>query len=94
MTAVDEPVTARKTDAQELHEYIGWRIRKYRLACNWSLTDLAVQVNKHVATVSGWEAGSRAISVADLVAVARALGIPVGALVSVSGFSPEEVLPS
>jgi transcriptional regulator with XRE-family HTH domain len=82
VTAVDESVT---TDRNELNEFIGWHIRSLRLSFGWTHTDLSVQVNRHVATVAGWEAGTRAISVADLVAVAEAFDVAPGSLLPPRG---------
>lgn len=79
MTAVEEPVTTvpveRKPFRDELQEYIGWRIRGLRIGQCWTQTDLAVQLDRHAATVSGWEAGTKVISVSALCAVADVLGV-------------------
>lgn len=82
MTAVDESVT---TDRAELNEFIGWHIRALRMGIGWTQADLAVMVNVGHRTVSGWEAGDRAISVADLVAVAEAFDVAPGSLLPRGG---------
>ena len=82
MTLVEDPT---KPDRDELVAFIGHHIRAYREQVGWSQSDLAVMVDKSVATVAGWEAGKRMPSVVDVVAVAWALGVSPGALLPKGG---------
>jgi transcriptional regulator with XRE-family HTH domain len=82
MTAVDESVT---TDRAELNEYIGWHIRYYRVRAGWLQTDLANEVCINAATLSTWETGRAAPSVASLVAIAEVIGIARGLLLPRGG---------
>lgn len=84
MTQLAEP-PPDLDERQELHEYIGWHIQYYRIGRGWTRDDLAAEVDRNPVTVATWENATRAISVADLVAVARAFGVPVAALLPRGG---------
>jgi transcriptional regulator with XRE-family HTH domain len=74
--SVDDQVTAA-----ELNEYVGWHLRSARLHAGMSQKDLAVLLRKKVTTISAWETGSTAVSLADLFEVARVFEVPVTAFI-------------
>lgn len=55
---------------------VGQRIRAIREARGWTQSDLAARLQRTQTAVSYWESGRRALSLDDLVEVARVLGVP------------------
>jgi transcriptional regulator with XRE-family HTH domain len=77
MTAsVDDQVTAA-----ELNEYVGHHLRTARVYAGWSQKDVAALLHKKVTTISAWETGVTAVSLADLFELARLFQVPVTAFI-------------
>lgn len=61
---------------------LGSRIRRLRVECGVSLSELARRAGIGKATLSGLETGSRNPTVETLLAVAAQLGVPLAALLA------------
>ena len=59
---------------------VGAAIARRRRARGWSQMDLAERVDCDHSAIARWEAGRRTPTIAHLLALARALGCPAGAL--------------
>lgn len=63
----------------EVTRYVGTRIARYREAAGLSQRDLARAIGVKQPTISNWESGERELTLANLVAVANVLQVPVAA---------------
>ena len=63
-----------------LAKRIGERIKSYRILFGATQQDLADALDVTRQTVAAWESGSRDLGVAMLLRIAKAIGIPVSAL--------------
>lgn len=73
MTAIDEPAT----EARELYEYIGNKIRFYRERLHWTPDELGVLVGRTGSIVARWENTTSVITIPDVYVVADVLDVSV-----------------
>ena len=70
----------RKTDS-ELNRRVGQRVKRARELAGITQAGLAEKAGLQPVSVSRLESGARAVSLANLSGIARALGVPLGDLV-------------
>ena len=78
---------------EEVRTHVGGRIRLYRKAKHFTLTDLAARIHKSKATLSKYETGEITVDIETLFDIAEALGISVFQLIDYAPGTKEEPLP-
>ncbi len=74
------PVTDRDEKLRGRLAAVGGRLRELRVGRGWSQEELADQVGLHRTYVGSVERGERNIGIANVFALADALGVPASAL--------------
>ncbi|WP_423748245.1 helix-turn-helix domain-containing protein [Geothrix paludis] len=80
-----------KTRIPAVPRTLGERLRKIRLAWNWSQTDMATTLGTNQRTYSAWERDLQLPSQASMMALCRFLRMPTSALLEGKAFGVPEV---